>query len=248
MLPLRDDNPTHRFPVLTVVLIVLNVLVFVYQSSKPGPDLIGPGTQGTFICKYSVIPDRLADNEPSATAPGDRVCQQINSEHSRLLGLITSLFLHGGWLHLLGNMLFLWIFGNNVEDRMGRIRFIPFYLLCGIIASFGQVLTDPTSASPLIGASGAIAGVLGAYLILFPRAKVLSFPLIFLKLPAWLFLGLWFALQFLYSGGQAQEGQGGIAYWAHVVGFAAGMVLVLPFTAGRPRPPMRPPRIELIRQ
>jgi membrane associated rhomboid family serine protease len=247
MFPVADDNPTHRVPILTIGLILLNVLVFLYQSSKPEPTLLAPGTQAEFVCEFGVIPDRLPDNASDSNDPGEQVCTQINARHPRALSLVTSQFLHAGWLHLLGNMLFLWIFGNNIEDRLGRVRYIPFYLLCGVFAAIGQTLTDPTSGVPMIGASGAIAGILGAYLLLYPRAGVRTFPLVFLRLPAWLVLGLWFALQFLYLGGESQEGQGGVAYWAHVVGFVAGLALIRPFLAGRPPPGRRRPTIEFIR-
>ena len=251
MLPLRDDNPTRRFPVLTVALIALNVAVFLFQLSKPGPaDVLAAGNRNAFICEYGVLPDRLSDGSIDARSAADRFCEALNARHTRLLSPFTSQFLHAGWLHLLGNMLFLWVFGNNIEDRLGRVRFLPFYLLCGAIAALGQVLTDASSPSPLIGASGAIAGVLGAYIVLYPRARIVTFPLVFLRIPAWIVLGFWFLTQFLYTGGQAQDGQGGVAFWAHVVGFVAGMVLVPLFLVGRPPPPApMPPRptIQLIR-
>jgi membrane associated rhomboid family serine protease len=147
----------------------------------------------------------------------------------RYLSVLTAMFLHGGWLHLIGNMLYLWIFGDNVEDRMGRVRFFVFYILCGVAASVGQALASPHSNVPTIGASGAIAGVLGAYFALFPRARVLTLiPIgIFIRvmeLPAFFFLGFWFLLQFLY--GSMMRGEGGVAWWAHVGGFVAGFVFV----------------------
>ncbi len=235
MLPLKDDNPTRRFPVLTVLLIALNVLVFVYQSSKPNPQTFSTITeleasQTGIVCEFAVVPDRVLGGQ---TPPND-ACVELNRKHPRLAGLVTHQFIHASWLHLLGNMLFLWVFGNNIEDRLGRIRFLPFYLLCGILAALGQAMTDPSSIVPLIGASGAISGVLGAYFLLFPRARVLSlvgiFPLI---LPAWIVLGVYIAFQFVYVSGQALEGEGGVAYWAHIVGFVAGLALVIPFLTGR---------------
>jgi membrane associated rhomboid family serine protease len=242
VLPLKDDNPTRRLPVLTVALIVLNVLVFAYQSTRPVPDLpqgaLTPQQVSAFddsreglICAFGLIPDRVLDGQ----APANDVCVARNLDESRFTGIVTHQFVHAGLLHLLGNMLFLWVFGNNVEDRLGRIRFLPFYLLCGVIAGLGQALTDPTSTAPLIGASGAISGILGAYLVLFPRARVLTIVgIIPLKLPAWLVLVVYVAFQFLYVGGQAQEGGGGVAYWAHIIGFGAGMALITPFLIGRP--------------
>jgi membrane associated rhomboid family serine protease len=151
------------------------------------------------------------------------------------------MFLHGGWLHLLGNMLFLWVFGNNVEDRLGRLRFIAFYLLCGYVAAYGFALANANSPVPLVGASGAIAGVLGAYIVLYPRARVWSLVPIFffipLRLPAWLVLGTWFVLQWIYSRGFAVSEGGAVAYLAHVLGFVTGVLLALPLRRHRPPPP-----------
>ena len=237
MLPLKDDNPTGRFPVLTVVLIALNIVLFAYQSTKPNPQTFQSlsefnASQSGMVCEYGLVPDRIVDGD----APRDDACVLRNDEQPRFFGLFSHQFIHGGWFHLLGNMLFLWIFGNNVEDRLGRVRFLPFYLLCGVLAAFGQALTNPHSIVPLIGASGAIAGVLGAYFVLFPRARILTIVFVFpVRLPAWIVLGMYLALQFLYIGGQSQEGEGGVAYWAHVFGFAAGAALILPFLAGRRR-------------
>jgi membrane associated rhomboid family serine protease len=249
VLPLKDDNPTRRFPVLTVGLIVLNVLVFAYQSTRPVADLpqgvLTPQEVAAFndsrdglLCEFGLIPDRVLDGQ----APANDVCVARNLDEARITGILTHQFLHADLLHLLGNMLFLWVFGNNVEDRLGRIRYLPFFVLCGVIAALGQALTDPSSTAPLIGASGAISGVLGAYLVLFPHARVLSLVgIIPLRLPAWLVLGVYLLFQFLYAGGEAQEGGGGVAYWAHIVGFVAGLVLITPFLTGRRtgRPPPR---------
>jgi membrane associated rhomboid family serine protease len=239
MLPLKDDNPTRRFPILTLLLIVVNIGIFGYQSTKPNPQTFATtaalaASQSGIVCEFSVVPDRILHGQ----APTDDPCLALNRKHARLTGLVTHQFVHASWFHVLGNMLFLWVFGNNIEDRLGRIRFLPFYLLCGILAALGQVLTDPSSMAPLIGASGAISGILGAYFLLFPRVKVLSLVTIIpLRLPAWLVLGVYIALQFLYTGDQAQKGQGGVAYWAHIIGFVAGLVLIMPFLAGRPRDP-----------
>lgn len=238
MFPLKDDNPTHRFPVLTVALIVLCVAVYAFQATKPNPETFTTErqfdeSQSALICEYGMIPDRILDGQ----APRQDICVAYNERQPRVLPLVSHQFVHADLLHLAGNMLFLWVFGNNVEDRLGRIRFLPFFLLCGIIAALGQALTDPTSLAPMIGASGAIRGVLGAYLILFPRARVLTLlGIIPLRLPAWMVLGLYMLFQFLYVSQQAQEGAGGVAYWAHIVGFGAGMALIVPFLAGRPWP------------
>ncbi len=247
MLPLRDDNPTARFPVLTVLLIVLNVLVFAYQSTRPVADLpqgelTGDQVQAFndsrdgLVCEFGMLPDRVLDGD----VPVNDVCTARNLEQARFTGVVTHQFVHADLLHLLGNMLFLWVFGNNVEDRLGRIRFLPFYLLCGALAAVGQALTDPSSLVPLIGASGAISGVLGAYFLLFPRAHVLTLVgIIPLRLPAWLVLGAYIAFQFIYVGGQTDAAGGGVAYWAHIAGFIAGLVLILPFLAGRRSPDRR---------
>jgi membrane associated rhomboid family serine protease len=167
------------------------------------------------------------------------------AEHSAWLTLFASMFMHGGWVHIVGNMLFLWIFGNNVEDRMGRLRYAIFYLVCGVLAGLTQLATDISSGIPNVGASGAIAGVLGAYLLLYPRARVLTaitlvifFAIV--EVPAILLLGAWFLLQVLGgAAGLVDTGQGGVAYFAHVGGFAAGLLLVWPLIAGRPPPAIR---------
>ena len=175
--------------------------------------------------------------------PEGLTCGEVNAREPRFLALVTSMFLHGGWFHLLGNMLFLWVFGNNIEDRLGRIRFLPFYLLCGIVAGLGQALADTSSDVPLVGASGAIAGVLGGYILLYPRARVLTLILlvfipIFLRLPAMVVLGIWFLEQIAFgyfdvnSGGET----GGVAYFAHIGGFLFGLLAIRAF-AGRPPPP-----------
>ena len=162
-------------------------------------------------------------------------------DKSPALSVFTAMFLHGGWLHLLGNMLFLLIFGNNIEDRLGHVRYALFYVVCGYAASYGFALLNADSGDPLIGASGAIAGVLGAYLVLFPKARVwVLVPfLVFLplRLPAWLVLGFWFVLQAVYSSGEGVAEAGTVAYAAHIVGFLAGMLLAWPLRAGTPPPP-----------
>ncbi len=241
MIPFKDVNPTRRPAVLTIGLIVACVLVFVYQSARPD-DLSTEGRQA-FICEFGLIADHLIGGaDPAAEA-----CQQLNQRQDRLLGLITSQFLHADILHLAFNMLFLWVFGNNVEDRLGRLRFLPFYLVCGALAGLAQSLVDPDSAIPLIGASGAISGVLGAYLVLYPRVRIWTvvLPFFFLpfKLPAWLWLGIYLLLQILYLGDSATAGGGGVAYAAHIGGFVAGAVLIRPFLAGRRDPPPPSPAV-----
>jgi membrane associated rhomboid family serine protease len=215
MIPLRDYNPASSRPVVTVLVILACVAVFLYMTFG----LDSQAAQGRFVLTYGVTPAVLATSAGLVAAAPT---------------LVTSLFLHGGWLHLLGNMLYLWIFGDNVEDRMGHSGFLVFYLLVGVIAGLAHVMVNPTSRVPLIGASGAIAGVLGAYLVLFPRARVRSlaffgFYLTTISVPAIVMLPLWFLFQFL-AGWQSLGASGtGVAWWAHVGGFLAGLVLVFVF-------------------
>jgi membrane associated rhomboid family serine protease len=242
VIPLKDVNPTRRPAVLTIALIAVCVLVFGYQQTK-ADDLSLDSRQG-FICEHGLIADNLVHGADRPPVDG---CDQLNQEHDRFLPLLTSLFLHADWLHLGFNMLFLWVFGNNIEERLGRIRYLPFFLLCGVIASAAQVLTDPDSEVPLIGASGAISGVLGAYLVLYPRVRVWTvvLPFFFLpfKLPAWLWLAIYFVLQLLYLGDEATAGGGGVAYMAHIGGFVAGALLIRPFLIGRGADPPPSPAV-----
>jgi membrane associated rhomboid family serine protease len=218
MIPLRDKNPSGKFPLITVFLIIINVLVFIYQLSLR-ENLI------SFFDRYALIPANIFF---FGETPG------ISIKHV-FLPLFTSMFLHGGWLHVIGNMWYLWIFGDNIEDRLGHVRFLIFYLLCGIGAAATHVTLNPHSTAPCVGASGAIAGVLGAYLISFPFARVVTLVPIFfyltvIELPAIIILIFWFVLQF-FSGTlsiavTAQTGGGGVAWWAHVGGFIIGMILI----------------------
>ena len=202
MIPLRDVIPSRTTPYITITIIVLNVLAWLFEISQP-PDVLQ-----LFLTVYGVVP---ADFHPAT--------------------LITSMFLHGSWMHVIGNMWYLWIFGDNVEDRVGHGRFIFFYLLCGIIAAFGQIAMDPESTLPTIGASGAIAGVMGAYFVLYPRSRVLTLiPLFFwweiIELPALVLLGFWFLMQLFSAGTIAMTTHsrgGGVAFAAHVIGFVAGV-------------------------
>ncbi len=220
MFPLRDGIPSRRFPAVTACLIAVNVLIFLYQWSLPDDGL------KTLFHLFGIVPARLSDPAwaTSVGYPG-----------GGWFSFLSSIFLHGGFLHLAFNMWTLWIFGDNVEDRLGRGRFVAFYLASGIVAGGVQWATDPASTVPTIGASGAIAGVLGAYLLLYPHARILTlipivfYPL-FVHIPALVYLGIWFLLQ-LTSGiqafGQVAAGEaGGIAWWAHVGGFLAGMFLL----------------------
>ena len=215
MIPLHDDNPTELAPLLTVGLIVACVMAFLWQNS------LGDEAGIQAIYSFGFIPavlfDHVALPEALAKVPATST-------------LLTSMFMHGGWMHLGGNMLYLWIFGNNIEDRLGHGRFMLFYLLCGLAAALAQAIPDTSSQIPMVGASGAISGVLGAYLLLYPKARVLvliPLGIIFytLRLPALAVLGFWFVLQLISSLATA-PGQGGVAFGAHIGGFVAGMALL----------------------
>ena len=257
VLPLHDDNPVRRPPVLTYLLILLNLGVFLLSPTARDPLLRGQQTvasvceQTSFFDRYGAIPRELFTNRQLpprrigvSTDEGVVACPVQRYDKIPVLSVLYAMFLHGGWLHLLGNMLFLFIFGNNVEDRLGRFRFLGFYLLCGYAATYGFALSDVTSTTTLVGASGAVAGVLGAYLLLYPRARVTSIvpPFFFLpfRLPAWVVLGLWFLLQYWYSAGAAVGSGAGVAYLAHVIGFLVGVALVVPLRNRRPPPPVYP--------
>jgi membrane associated rhomboid family serine protease len=224
MIPLRDENPSGTPPIVTIAFIVLCVLVFLWQLSF--------GAEGgqRIVYALGVVPAVLLGQ---GQLPPDL------SLVSPWMTIFTSMFMHGGWMHLIGNMLYLWIFGDNVEDAMGHGRFVAFYLLCGAAAVFAQALPEPSSTVPMVGASGAISGVLGAYLLLYPHARVLvvipfGFYLHPMRIPAGLVLVLWFGLQLL-SNLMAQPGQGGVAFRAHIGGFIAGMILIPIFKQRRAR-------------
>jgi len=213
MIPLRDENPTKTFPFVTIAIILINILVFIYELAQ------GDRLQDK-ITQFAVIPyDLIHLHNPKV-----------------LLTLVTSLFFHAGFVHIFGNMLYLWVFGNNVEDRLGHLRFTFFYILCGIIATFGHILTAWNSKLPVLGASGAISAVLGAYLILYPRAKILVLiPLFFIwhiaRVQALWFLVFWILLQFLYgvTSSALIKGDtvgGGVAWFAHITGFFAGILFL----------------------
>lgn len=208
MLPFRDHNPSGRFPFVTVGLIAINVLVFLFQLL-----LDANGLLNAFFLTWAVVPADITQN-PNL---------------QEYLTLFTAMFMHGGFAHIGGNMLYLWIFGDNVEDTLGHFGYLGFYLICGLVATFAQIIFDPLSPIPNLGASGAIAGVLGAYLLLFPRARVDALVFRFVTtVPAFIVLGFWFVIQLFYgvaSIGQTSTG-GGVAYWAHAGGFAAGAILI----------------------
>lgn len=210
MIPIKDDNPTSTFPLFTIGIIVLNCIVFFYQQS------LGREAAG-FILTYGAVPDAVSSvRMTDFPAP---------------LTLLTSMFLHGGWLHLIGNMLYLWIFGKNIEDQLGHLRFLVFYLVCGAVASSAHIAVTPHSRIPMVGASGAIAGVLGAYIVKFPHARVLTllwlgFFVRLVRIPAIFFLGFWFIMQLIFGlPSLATPGAGEIAFFAHIGGFLAGLLI-----------------------
>jgi len=223
MIPLRDENPRQTMPVVTVLLILANAGVFIYQLS------LGSRGENELAMIFGLVPARvqmLLNGQPMTAA-------------AALVPLLTSMFLHGGVLHLLGNMWFLWVFGDNIEDYFGHLKYLFFYLLCGLGAGLVHTVANLSSIVPTVGASGAISGVLGAYIVLFPRARVLTLvPLIFffftVKLPAVVILGYWFAIQFLSGvSSLGTASMGGTAWWAHTGGFVLGVLIVL---ASRLRP------------
>jgi membrane associated rhomboid family serine protease len=261
LIPIHDRNPTSRTAWVTLGLIALNLVVFLLEpeaftlsgNPRTAADVCH---QEAFFRRYAAIPRELTQNQQLPATVADQAptrvvgntvqCTVTRPRYDKVpfLSVLYAMFLHGSWLHLGGNMLFLWVFGNNVEDRLGRIRYLVFYLLCGYVATYGFAFADPNSTTTLVGASGAIAGVLGAYLVMFPRARVTSLiPFLFFipaQLPAWIVLGSWFVLQWFYAQG-AMVGTGSdVAFLAHVVGFIAGIVLVILF-GGLSQQGRRPP-------
>ncbi len=233
MIPISDDNPTLRFPLVTVLLLGALVATWLFaQGAGLDPSLLAAS-----VCNWGMIPGEITGRARvgAGFALGSGMACLVDAEARNILTPITSMFLHGGWGHLLGNGLFLWIFGNNVEDSMGRFRFVVFYLLCGLAAAAAQIAIDPGSIVPMVGASGAISGVLGAYLVLYPRVRVniLVFLFIFIRViavPAWMMLLFWMGMQLLEGLPQitslGSKVSTGVAVWAHIGGFAAGALLV----------------------
>ena len=213
MLPLHDDTPTNSTPVVTVTIIIVCSLVFLYQSSLP------PNPGEIFVYQFGAIPAVLFGH--AALPPEVAALPAFTT-------VLTSMFLHGSWMHLFGNMLYLWVFGNNIEDVMDSSKFVVFYLLSGIVAAFSHAFTDPASTVPMVGASGAISGILGAYLLLFPHARILLLaPVVGTTyVPAGIVLGFWFVMQILSGGASLGSQGGGVAFFAHIGGFVAGMVLI----------------------
>lgn len=223
MFPLQDDIPSRHFPLVNLGLIIVNILCFAYQLS------LGQEGEG-FIVAHGFVPARfVAEQAGNTVALG------------RYLPVFSAMFLHGGLIHIFSNLWMLWIFGDNVEDRLGHGRYLLFYLLCGVGAAFVQFWVNPQAQAPMIGASGAISGVLGAYFLLYPRARILTFVPVFIlfylvEIPAYFFIGLWFLMQFLQGTAQQLAAgrliEGGVAWWAHVGGFVTGVILLYFFKRG----------------
>jgi membrane associated rhomboid family serine protease len=253
VIPVHDLNPLRRTPWVTYGMVAANVVVLLLT---PGSQVSVTGTttttqlcsQQAFYDHFAAIPrelitdhqlSRVATGQPGPT-PGTCYVAAPSYHKAPALSVLFSMFIHAGWLHLLGNMLFLVIFGNNIEDRFRKIPYLLFYLFCGYVAGYGFAFAYQTSVEPLVGASGAISGVLGAYLMLYPRARVWSLvPFLFfipLRIPAWLVLGSWFILQWVYAAGYAASGAGSVAYLAHVFGFIAGAIIGLMVRAASPPP------------
>jgi membrane associated rhomboid family serine protease len=250
LIPIHDQNPTRTFSWLTVALIAANVVVFFMEPGFGQPDPRDVPTTCAavdFFYQWGLVPREIATGEPVAVDVTGCPADTLVGEKSPYLAILTSMFVHGGWIHIIGNMLFLWVFGNNIEDRLGKVRYLIFYLLAGVVAALAHTVANLSSAVPTIGASGAVAGLLGAYLILFPRARITTVvPLVFIwpivRLPAMVVLGFWFVSQFFISNQQPVEG-GGVAWLAHVGGFVAGVILIIPFGGRKPRrkvPPQPP--------
>jgi membrane associated rhomboid family serine protease len=245
-LPIRDENPTEKTPVVTIAIIVINVGIWIWQFLQPVYQVANvgyiDGVQRT-VLDYGAIPNFVLHNLHSARIPmvinGIGYMVPWKQELPQAwMTVFSSMFMHGGWMHIIGNMWFLWIFGDNIEDSMGSVRFVFFYLICGIAAAAAQILASPNSLAPMVGASGAIAGVLGGYLLLFPHARIKSLLFLFIiffmvRIPAWVLLGLWFVSQFAVTKGS------GIAWMAHVGGFLAGLGLIRLFVKSRPVRPRR---------
>ncbi len=218
MFPLRDSTPSRSFPAITVTLIIINIIIFVMETAA------GPQALNDLVYIFGLVPVSLKEQiSPLGFYP-----------------IVTSVFLHGSWMHVIGNMWILWLFGDNIEDYMGSSRFLIFYLLCGIAAGLTHYLINPGSDIPVVGASGAVAGVMGAYFLMFRHAKILTYipPIFLLNLPAWIYLGFW-GLSQLYCGTAdiiSANSCAQIAFWAHIGGFGAGMILYRPFLREVPQP------------
>jgi len=228
VIPYKDENPAELSPISTIAIIVVNTLAWLFVQ---GAGASAPLARS--VCQLGLIPAEVLGRAPAGTTvPLGQGLECVLTAEPHFSTILTSMFMHGGWLHIIGNMWFLWVFGNNIEDSMGHTRFVVFYLLCGVAAAATQMAVDPRSVVPMVGASGAISGVMGAYILLYPRVKVhtlltLGFFVTSVALPAYVILGYWFALQLLLGTvGSLSRMQGGTAFWAHVGGFVAGLVLI----------------------
>lgn len=252
MFPIRDENPLVRKPIANISIIGLNIAAWIFLQGMGDPASLAKS-----FCLYALIPGDLLGLAPpdGVVSLGSGIGCKLGV-NTNLITPISSMFLHGGWFHLIGNMWFLWIFGDNVEDAMGIFRFTIFYLFCGLAAAAAQIMTNPASVVPMVGASGAIGGVMGAYARLYPRAHVhtlivLGFFFTTVSLPAFAMLGYWFVIQLLGGLPVLGGAEGGVAFWAHVGGFIAGIILVGPLhrrdfvAAHRHRPPRRTSRHRL---
>lgn len=229
MFPYKDENPTVITPLITIGIIALNVLAWVLVQGAG----LSEAAMARSVCDLGLVPGELLGTaEPGTSVPLSRSFACVVDPQPSYVTVLTSMFMHGSWFHIIGNMVFLWVFGNNIEDAMGHIRFIVFYLLCGAVAAGAQIAVQPDSAIPMVGASGAISGVLGGYLLLYPRVRVhtlvfIGFYASTIALPAYVMLGYWILLQVL-GGLPALAGMrsGGVAFWAHIGGFVAGLLLI----------------------
>jgi membrane associated rhomboid family serine protease len=230
MFPLSDDNPRLRPPIAVALIIAANALVWLLLQGLGAPDPLARS-----LCLHGLIPgDLLGTIAPDTRQPLSETLVCVLDGSGNPATLITSMFMHGGWFHIIGNMWFLWVFGDNVEDVMGPVRFLLFYMLCGLAAAGAQIATDLSSTVPMVGASGAIGGVMGAYALLFPRARVntlifLGFYVTTIGVPAIFMLGYWFLIQLLQGLPALGSAQGGVAFWAHIGGFIAGVALIHAF-------------------
>lgn len=227
MIPYRDDNPSILTPVVTILLIASNLAIWVLVQGMGASSALAQS-----VCELGLVPaDLLGRLAAGVSFPIGEGMACVVEPGTPWRTLLSSMFLHGGWLHLLGNIWFLWVFGNNVEDSMGHRRFVAFYLICGIAAALAQVGADPDSTIPMVGASGAISGVMGAYAVLYPRVRIHTLVVLVVlffrvSVPAWVMLGYWFLLQL---AGANVDQMGGVAFWAHAGGFLAGALLIFPF-------------------
>src|SRR3989440_69833 len=226
--PYKDENPTYLTPFITLGIIAVNVLAWVFLQGAGSEQALARS-----VCELGLTPGELLRTvHPGTVTPLGEHLECVITNQPHYWTILTSMFMHGGWFHLLGNMWFLWVFGNNIEDSMGHGRFVVFYLLCGICAAGLQMLVQPSSTVPMVGASGAISGVMGAYILLYPRVRVhtlvtLGFFVTTVALPAYVMLGYWFVLQLLMGAvGSLSRVEGGVAVWAHVGGFVAGLALI----------------------